>query len=122
MRLGKRRIQFKRLRCMPLRSGKRVARSDIAQIAQRRIRIREPGIGGRKPWVNVDGALEALYGPLQTFLRSLIPIVAALKIGTVCVRFLGNRSNRAVGTPGREAFATRARSLAAQGTALRFAS
>ena len=36
--------------------------------------------------INVNGALEVLYGSLQSLFRSLIPIVAPLKIGAVRIR------------------------------------
>src|ERR1700729_4093914 len=93
MRLGQRRIQLKRLRRVALCNRKRLGWSSITQVAQCRIAIRQPGIGGRKPRFKVNRSLEALYPSLQSILRSLVPIVATLKIGAVCVRVLGQRSS-----------------------------
>ena len=63
MRLSERRIQFKRFGRMLSRGGKRVVGSDIAQIPQCRIGIRQPRISGCKRGININGALEALDGP-----------------------------------------------------------
>src|SRR5881392_163952 len=89
MRLGQCGVQSNGSRCRLVRPRKNLSRREVAEIAERGIRIGQSRVGASVARIAFDRVLEILGGLLQTDLGPLIPLIAALDIELVGFGALG---------------------------------